>query len=135
MINLYNYKAKVENVIDGDTIDVIIDLGFDIKINQTVRLTGIDTPEIHTKNTKEKSAGLIVRKYVEDLLGKEIYLKTTEFDDKYGRYLAEVYTIDYEWVNDHLINIGLAKIYLGKTKEKWTDSELEVIEKFNTNEK
>jgi micrococcal nuclease len=121
-INLYNYKAHVLRVLDGDTIEVTIDVGFNISINQIVRLSGIDSPEIHSLNEKEKQAGLFVKDYVSELLiGEDVFLQTIKYDDKYGRYLANVVLMDGSMLNEHLINIGFVNSYDGGTKAEWTD--------------
>ncbi len=94
--NLYTYKAFCTNVVDGDTIDCNIDLGFGVGYKIRVRMYGINTPEIHgskSKDPEEKSKGMQVKKYLEELvLNKNIILKTyKDSKEKYGRYLAEVY--------------------------------------------
>ena len=129
--DLYNYKAKLLRVIDGDTIEVTIDLGFDISINQIVRIARIDTPEIRTSNALEKEAGITIRNYVETILTFKTFNISTikgSSSDKYGRYLAEIYVEDE---NDHpfslssrLISLGFAHVYDGKAKEIWSDEEL-----------
>jgi micrococcal nuclease len=128
-MNLYNYKAKVLKIIDGDTIDVVIDLGFNLSITQTVRFSEIDTPELHkTKNPLEKTAGIIVKQFLENvILNKEIFVKTIKYDDKYGRYLAEVFTDSGIHINSLLLAKGYANKYDGGTKVDWTDATLEKI--------
>jgi len=122
-MELYNYKATCDRVVDGDTIDVTIDLGFDITIKQRVRVVGIDTPESRTKDLLEKSAGLFVKEYLRmKLEGKEILIKTTLGDKgKYGRVLGEIFTdgILNESVNDHLLRMGFARKYFGGTRTQW----------------
>lgn len=111
----YIYKALVSNVVDGDTIDVNLDLGFDITVNTRLRLYGIDTPEIRTRDLVEKAEGKKATALVEEkILGKEVVLKIYKAD-KYGRYLADVY-IDDECLNKTLVEQGLAKEYFGGTK-------------------
>jgi endonuclease YncB( thermonuclease family) len=114
MTNLYNYKAKCTAVIDGDTIDADVDLGFDVWIKTRFRLLGIDTPETYgvKKDSAEYAAGMLAKaRTTELLLNKEIVL-VTEKDrtEKYGRYLATVYVGGVN-VNETLIKEGLAKIY------------------------
>ena len=117
------YVRKVENVVDGDTIDVLIDLGFDILFQSRVRLAGIDTPESRTKDLKEKSLGLESKEYLKKYLkdAKSVIIKTEKMDssEKYGRILGWVY-IDGDTVslNDKMINDGYAWGYLGDTKVK-----------------
>jgi len=111
------YVRKVENVVDGDTIDVLIDLGFDILFQSRVRLAGIDTPESRTKDLKEKALGL------KD--AKSVVIKTEKMDssEKYGRILGWVY-VDGNTVslNDMMINDGYAWGYMGDTKVKDFDA-------------
>jgi len=117
------YVRKVENVVDGDTIDVLIDLGFDILFQSRVRLAGIDTPESRTKDLKEKALGLESKEYLKKHLkdAKSVVIKTEKMDssEKYGRILGWLYVNgDTESVNDKMINDGYAWGYLGDTKVK-----------------
>jgi micrococcal nuclease len=117
------YVRKVENVVDGDTIDVLIDLGFDILFASRVRLAGIDTPESRTKDLKEKALGLESKEYLKKALkdAKSVVIKTEKMDssEKYGRILGWVYINgDTESLNDMMINDGYAWGYLGDTKVK-----------------
>ena len=117
------YVRKVENVVDGDTIDVLIDLGFDILFQSRVRLAGIDTPESRTKDLKEKALGLESKEYLKKALkdAKSVVIKTEKMDssEKYGRILGWVYVNgDTVSLNDMMINDGYAWGYLGDTKVK-----------------
>lgn len=117
------YVRKVENVVDGDTIDVLIDLGFDILFQSRVRLAGIDTPESRTRDLKEKALGLESKEYLKKQLkdAKSIIIKTEKMNstEKFGRILGWLYINgDTVSVNDHLINDGYAWGYLGATKVK-----------------
>ena len=117
------YVRKVENVVDGDTIDVLIDLGFDILFASRVRLAGIDTPESRTKDLKEKALGLESKEYLKKPLkdAKSVVIKTEKMDssEKYGRILGWVYINgDTVSLNDMMINDGYAWGYLGDTKVK-----------------
>jgi micrococcal nuclease len=117
------YVRKVENVVDGDTIDVLIDLGFDILFQSRVRLAGIDTPESRTKDLKEKTLGLESKEYLKKALkdAKSVVIKTEKMDssEKYGRILGWVYINgDTVSLNDMMINDGYAWGYLGDTKVK-----------------
>jgi micrococcal nuclease len=121
------YVKKVENIVDGDTIDVIIDLGFDILFASRVRLAGIDTPESRTKDLKEKKLGLESKEYLKKYLkdAKSVVIKTEKMDssEKYGRILGWVYINgDTESLNDKMINDGYAWGYMGDTKVKDFDS-------------
>jgi len=121
------YVRKVENVVDGDTIDVLIDLGFDILFQSRVRLAGINTPESRTKDLAEKALGLEAKEYLKKHIkdAKSVVIKTEKMDssEKYGRILGWVY-IDGNTVslNDMMINDGYAWGYLGDTKVKDFDA-------------
>ena len=117
------YVRKVENVVDGDTIDVLIDLGFDILFQSRVRLAGIDTPESRTSDKAEKVLGLESKEYLKKYLkdAKSVVIKTEKMDssEKYGRILGWVYINgDTESINDKMINDGYAWGYMGDTKVK-----------------
>jgi micrococcal nuclease len=121
---MYEYFVKeVTKVVDGDTIDVVIDLGFSIMFASRVRLAGIDTPESRTTDKVEKALGLESKKYLADRLkaAKNVVIKTEKLDssEKYGRILAWLY-IDGEGnsVNHEMIEKGYAWGYLGDTKVK-----------------
>ena len=121
------YVRKVENVVDGDTIDVLIDLGFDILFQSRVRLAGIDTPESRTKDLAEKALGLESKEYLKKHLkdAKSVVIKTEKMDssEKYGRILGWVYINgDTASLNDMMINDGYAWGYMGDTKVKDFDA-------------
>jgi micrococcal nuclease len=121
------YVRKVENIVDGDTIDVLIDLGFDILFASRVRLAGIDTPESRTKDLKEKALGLEAKEYLKKALkdAKSVVIKTEKMDssEKYGRILGWIYVDDNTVsLNDMMINDGYAWGYLGDTKVKDFDA-------------
>ena len=125
---MYEYYVRtVENVVDGDTIDVLIDLGFDILFQSRVRLAGIDTPESRTSDKAEKVLGLESKEYLKKYLkdAKSVVIKTEKMDssEKYGRILGWVYVDgDTESINDKMINDGYAWGYLGDTKVKDFDA-------------
>jgi micrococcal nuclease len=121
---MYEYRVKqVLKVVDGDTIDVDIDLGFDISFTSRVRLAGIDTPESRTTDKKEKVLGLEVKQRLKDLLSKSssVVIKTQKPDstEKYGRILGWLFIDGAEKsVNEALIADGYAWGYMGDTKVK-----------------
>jgi micrococcal nuclease len=121
---MYQYFVKeVKNVVDGDTIDVIIDLGFDILFSSRVRLAGIDTPESRTTDKVEKALGLESKEYLKKHLkdAKSVVIKTEKMNssEKFGRILGWIYVNgDTESLNDKMINDGYAWGYLGDTKVK-----------------
>lgn len=121
---MYEYHVKkVTNVVDGDTIDVEIDLGFDISFSSRVRLAGIDTPESRTTNKAEKVLGLEAKEYVKSKIkdAKEVIIKTEKMDssEKYGRILGWVFLDGSKIsINEQMIADGYAWGYLGDTKVK-----------------
>ena len=122
----YNIK-KVTKVVDGDTIDVDIDLGFNISYSQRVRLAGIDTPESRTKDAREKALGLEVKNKVKSAIesAKTVIIKTELPDstEKYGRILGWVYLDGAaKSLNEQLIEEGYAWGYMGETKIKDFDA-------------
>jgi len=110
--NLFRYKAEVISAYDGDTIDIILDLGFKIQLKERVRLYGIDAPEMRGF---EKSKGVITRDWLrEKILGKTIIVETFKNDKdkygKYGRFLANIYLPDEEKsLNDEMVELNLAR--------------------------
>jgi micrococcal nuclease len=121
---MYEYFVKeVKNVVDGDTIDVIIDLGFDILFASRVRLAGIDTPESRTTDKAEKALGIEAKEYLKKQLkdAKSVVIRTEKMDssEKYGRILGWLYINgESESINNKMINDGYAWGYLGESKIK-----------------
>ena len=121
---MYEYRVKkVVKVVDGDTIDVDIDLGFAVSFTQRVRLAGIDTPESRTTDLKEKALGLEVKEKIkkEIAAAKDIVIKTEKPDssEKYGRILGWLFLDGADVsLNQKLINEGYAWTYGGGTKIK-----------------
>ena len=116
---MYEYAIKkVVKVVDGDTIDVLIDLGFDLTKKERIRLAGIDTPESRTRNLEEKKMGLEAKEYLQNKLDncKNLRVKT-EKDGKYGRMLGWLHGND-ENINNIMVTEGYAWEYDGGTKEK-----------------
>lgn len=108
---MYTYRAKVIKVIDGDTVDLNIDLGFHISVSKRIRLSLIDAPEMNT------DAGKQAKQFVSDKLseGKSVIVQTKlDSSDKYGRILGEIFLDDsISSINKMLIDAGLAEIYKG----------------------
>ena len=121
---MYEYRVKqVLKIVDGDTIDVDIDLGFDISFTQRVRLAGIDTPESRTTDKKEKALGLEVKQRLKDIFSKSssVVIRTEKPDstEKYGRILGWLFIDGAEKsINEGLIADGYAWGYMGETKIK-----------------
>lgn len=121
---MYEYSATIRRVVDGDTVDVDLDLGFGIVYaNQRIRLYGIDTPESRTRDLTEKVFGKIASKFLEGKLGERCKIRTRkDGKGKYGRILGEfvVYdpTTDSEMtVNDIMIRDHYAVAYFGQSKD------------------
>ena len=113
---MYHYKIKkITKVIDGDTIDVDIDLGFGITISHRVRLKDIDAPETRTKDLEEKERGLAANVWLEEQLSREgEWVIETYKEDKYGRILGTLYLVGYSTtINEWMINEGIAEPYSG----------------------
>jgi len=122
----YEYKSKFKKVIDGDTIIVDIDLGFNIILSdQYIRLIGIDTPESRSKDKVEKAFGILSKKAVEDFMKnndqENLVIQTLFCDDngdKFGRILGKVYNSNKVCLNEWMIERNYAVRYDGENKEK-----------------
>ena len=116
----YEYKVKeVLRVVDGDTIDVLIDLGFGLTKKERVRVAGIDTPESRTRDMYEKKLGLEAKDYLTDQLDDVPIIIKTEKDCKYGRILGWLYREGENIsIQERMINKGYGWAYDGGTKEK-----------------
>tara|TARA_R110002050_G_scaffold14578_1_gene45786 strand:+ start:121 stop:552 length:432 start_codon:yes stop_codon:yes gene_type:complete len=116
---MYEYNCTVNRVVDGDTIDVTLDLGFSVLYKSRVRLYGIDTPESRTRDKDEKVRGLLSKEFLKQAVADEKVVLKTKLKDsrgKFGRVLAEV------WVNDHNVNQNMveanhAVAYFGQSKD------------------
>ena len=121
---MYEYRCKVVKIIDGDTVDVDIDLGFGVWLKkERIRMYGIDTPESRTRDLEEKKYGLAAKDYITRLLDDEggIVLKTRkDAEGKYGRILGELWrTTDFAdtSINDLMIKNHHAVAYHGQSKD------------------
>jgi len=111
---MYNYKVKkINRVIDGDTVDLDIDLGFGITISHRVRLKSIDAAETRTLNLEEKEKGLAAKEWLTKELSREgEWIIETTKEDKYGRILGTLYLVgDPVTVNERMLNEGIAVPY------------------------
>lgn len=116
---MYTYFTKIDKVVDGDTVDVFIDLGFSVWHKERIRLSGIDTAEKNTEFGKATKQLLI-----DTIEGKLVRLEVSK-PDKYGRYLGKIYLGSEESINDQMIRLGIAKPYGGDSKVGlWTEAEL-----------
>ena len=112
------YRATLDRVIDGDTFDCILDLGFDVKLHkQRIRLAGIDTPESRTRNLAETALGLKAKERLKELCVGTLKVKSLG-KGKYGRILGVPYTADGEDICEKLVSEGHAVEYWGGTKTK-----------------
>ena len=125
----YIYRGKLERVVDGDTIDALIDVGFDIWIKKRIRYSGIDTWESRTRDLAEKAKGLEAKARNKELLmeisSKSGYFRLKSYGvGKYGRVLGEIFIEDKEGkqynINETLISEGHAYIYEGGKKKVFT---------------
>ena len=117
---MYTYSAQVTKIIDGDTIEIDLDLGFGVWYrNQRVRLNGIDTPESRTKDKDEKIRGELSKSKLKELIEeKRVKITTTiDPDDKFGRILAIIETKEGVNVNEWLITNNYAVAYKGQNKD------------------
>lgn len=130
MINPYWYKGKVLNVVDGDTFDVMIDLGFEIHYKARVRLFGVNTPESRTKDAAEKEMGLKAKAFTKDWLTNHetVFIKTViDKNEKYGRVLADIYSSadinnpTTACLNKDIIEAGFAREYFGVGDKTWSE--------------
>ena len=128
-IEKYNYKAKLVRVVDGDTVDALIDVGFDIWFKKRIRFKGIDTWESRTRNLEEKALGLKAKARTKELLekvsSKSGYFRLKSYGlGKYGRVLGEIFILDKNkntiCINNQLISEGHAYIYDGCKKKVFT---------------
>lgn len=119
---MYKYDAKILRIVDGDTVDVEIDLGFKLYTIQRCRLEGINTPESRTKNLEEKALGLRVKKYLIDRISGKTVLLGVKKQGKFGRYLIIIWmykdenNIEEKSINQELIDKGFALEYHGGKK-------------------
>jgi len=125
----YIYRAKLDRVVDGDTVDALIDVGFDIWFKKRIRFKGVDTWESRTRNLEEKALGLKAKARTKELLekvsSKSGYFRIKSYGlGKYGRVLADVFIIDKDgkqWnINETLITEGHAYVYDGGKKKVFT---------------
>ena len=116
----YSYRVKsIKKIIDGDTFDCIMDLGFDVLLEARVRMMGIDTPESRTRDLEEKKFGLLAKEYLTEKLATEDIIVTTEVDNEkgnFGRILGWVWA-DGVNVNQNMIDENMAVAYHGQSKD------------------
>ena len=117
---MYEYNCKVEKIVDGDTIDVVLDLGFDILYKSRVRLYGIDTPESRTRNLDEKVRGKMAAAFLKEAIeeGEKVCIQTKLKDSrgKFGRVLGDV-VVDGVNINQSMVDNHHAVKYFGQSKD------------------
>jgi len=124
-LNPWIYNAEVKKVVDGDTFDIVIDLGFDVLKKGRVRLYGINTPESRTSNLEEKQKGLAAKEFTDQWLNKaghKVKIETIiDKNEKYGRVLARVWDQDGNCLNADIVAAGLAREYYGVGDKTWSE--------------
>jgi len=111
---MYQYKAKIDRVVDGDTMDIVVDLGFKMTTNQRIRLKGINTPETYNvkKDSEEYAKGMLAKESVVKRIEEnknEVLIDTDKDTGKYGRYIAVIWLADSTTsLNDELVAKGFA---------------------------
>ncbi len=138
----YNFRVtQIDKVLDGDTIDVTIDLGFDLYKKERVRIAGVDTPEKRTRNLEEKALGIDATNWLKEKLettiagDDELSVRTELVGGvgKYGRLLGWLYVGDDELsLNEQMITEGYAWAYDGGTKQKDFEELREIRRKYGT---
>ncbi len=128
---MYEYRCKVVHIVDGDTVDVDIDLGFGVWLHkERIRMYGIDTPESRTRDLEEKKYGLAAKAFLTGMLDDEggLILKTQkDAEGKYGRILGEIWrTTNYadKSINQYMIDKHHAAAYHGQSKELIEDEHI-----------
>ena len=134
---MYEYRCKVTRVVDGDTVDIDIDLGFGVWLHkERVRIYGIDTPESRTRDKEEKKYGLMAKEFVKQFVkGDSIMLTTQKYDakGKFGRILGDI-IVDNKSLSDTMIQEHHAVIYHGQSKEDIQKAHINNRKFFNNGE-
>jgi len=121
---MYEYECTIRRVVDGDTVDVDVDLGFGTwRCNERIRLYGVDTPECRTRDAQEKAAGLLAKEFVQDALhvGGTYNLQTKE-KGKFGRFLGVIFISAKTSINAALVTEHLAVPYHGQSRQDIKDA-------------
>jgi micrococcal nuclease len=119
---MYQYRATITRVVDGDTVDCDIDLGFSMVLTkQRIRLYGIDSPESRTRDKEEKKYGLLSKAFLQDSInnsGVSLIIQTyKDGRGKFGRILGQLIDSDGNCINDIMCEVGHAAPYFGKSKD------------------
>ena len=120
-ISLFNYQCKLDRVVDGDTCDAFIDLGFDTFVKKRIRFHGVDTWESRTRNKEEKKKGLAAKEFTKQFLTEEdTFVLQSKGVGKYGRCLGIIYNNDFsKCLNEELKKEGHAYEYHGEKKKEF----------------
>ena len=110
---MYKYNAKLDRVVDGDTVDALVDLGFDTWKKVRIRMMGMNAPESRTRDLEEKKLGLAAKARLIEMLGDGEFTLQSHGVGKYGRCLGEVFRESDVSINRQLINEGHATEYFG----------------------
>ena len=134
---MYEYKCKVTRVVDGDTVDIDIDLGFGVWLHkERVRIYGIDTPESRTRDKVEKRFGLLAKEFVKQFVkGSSVILRTQKYDakGKFGRILGDI-IVDDKSLSETMIQEHHAVAYHGQSKEDIQKAQINNRKFFNNGE-
>ena len=134
---MYEYKCKITRVVDGDTVDIDIDLGFGVWLHkERVRIYGIDTPESRTRDKVEKRFGLLAKEFVKQFVkGSSVILRTQKYDakGKFGRILGDI-IVDDKSLSETMIQEHHAVIYHGQSKEDIQKAHINNRKFFNNGE-
>jgi endonuclease YncB( thermonuclease family) len=125
---MFDYKCKVKRIVDGDTLDAYIDLGFDVWVTKRIRFMGIDTPESRTRDKVEKRYGKGAKHRLVDMLegNDNKFIVRSHGTGKFGRVLGELYIPEFECsLNEQMITEGHAVAYFGGSKQEVKDALLE----------
>ena len=134
---MYEYRCKVRRVVDGDTVDIDIDLGFGVWLHkERVRIYGIDTPESRTRDKVEKRFGLLAKEFVKGFVkGSSVILRTQKYDakGKFGRILGDI-IVDDKSLSETMIQEHHAVAYHGQSKEDIQKAHINNRKFFNNGE-
>jgi micrococcal nuclease len=110
---MYKYNAKLDRVVDGDTVDALVDLGFNTWKKVRIRMMGMNAPESRTRDLEEKKLGLAAKARLVEMLGNGEFTLQSHGVGKYGRCLGEIFKENEVSINRQLINEGHATEYFG----------------------
>ena len=111
---VYRYKCTLDRIVDGDTLDAWVQLGYKVSLHKRIRLYGINTPESRTRDLEEKARGLASKQRLIDLVAQEFWLVSHD-QGKYGRCLGTIYKDEHfaTSINQQMVDEGFAVVYHG----------------------